>query len=53
VCASAGGPYHGELALIPPSEQFNDLKFGTFNFCPGGATQPIPGSNLFTDNAAC
>jgi phospholipid/cholesterol/gamma-HCH transport system substrate-binding protein len=50
-CASAGGPYAtGELAPIPPSEQFNDLSFGLFTRCPGGATQPIPGSNPFTDD---
>jgi phospholipid/cholesterol/gamma-HCH transport system substrate-binding protein len=50
-CAGGGGPYStGELAPIPPSEQFNDLKFGQFTPCPGGATQPIPGSNPFTDD---
>jgi phospholipid/cholesterol/gamma-HCH transport system substrate-binding protein len=50
-CASAGGPYAtGDLAPIPPSQQFNDLSFGTFTRCPGGATQPIPGSNPFTDD---
>src|SRR5256885_1501202 len=53
VCASAGGPYAtGELAPIPPSEQFNDLKFGIATPCPGGATQPIAGSNPFTDNGS-
>ncbi|MGH2966448.1 MAG: MlaD family protein [Solirubrobacterales bacterium] len=50
-CASAGGAYAtGELAPIPPSQQFNDLKFGTFIRCPGGGTQPIGGSNPFTDD---
>jgi phospholipid/cholesterol/gamma-HCH transport system substrate-binding protein len=44
----AGHP--GELEPIPPSQQFDDLQFGIFKRCPGGATQPIPGSNPFTDN---
>jgi phospholipid/cholesterol/gamma-HCH transport system substrate-binding protein len=53
VCASAGGPYAtGELAPIPPSQQFNDVTFGITTPCPGGATQPIPGSNPFTDNGS-
>jgi phospholipid/cholesterol/gamma-HCH transport system substrate-binding protein len=38
------------LDPIPPSEQFDDLDFGIFTRCPGGATQPITGSNPFTDN---
>jgi phospholipid/cholesterol/gamma-HCH transport system substrate-binding protein len=50
-CASAGGPYAtGELAPIPPNEQFNDLEFGLFTRCPGGSTQPVPDSNPFTDD---
>jgi phospholipid/cholesterol/gamma-HCH transport system substrate-binding protein len=50
-CTGGGGPYTtGELAPIPPSEQFNDLSFGLFTRCPGGATTPIAGSNPFTDN---
>jgi phospholipid/cholesterol/gamma-HCH transport system substrate-binding protein len=50
-CTGGGGPYTtGQLAPIPPSEQFNDLTFGNFIRCPGGATQPIPGSNPFTDD---
>jgi phospholipid/cholesterol/gamma-HCH transport system substrate-binding protein len=40
----------GDLAPIPPSQQFNDLAFGNFTRCPGGATQPIAGSNPFTDD---
>jgi phospholipid/cholesterol/gamma-HCH transport system substrate-binding protein len=40
----------GTLQPIPPSEQFNDLQFRIFRRCPGGATQPIAGSNPFTDN---
>ena len=38
-----------ELAPIMPSEQFDDLVFGLFTRCPGGATQPIAGSNPFLD----
>jgi phospholipid/cholesterol/gamma-HCH transport system substrate-binding protein len=50
-CTGGGGPYAtGELAPIPPSEQFNDLEFGNFTRCPGGATQPVPDSNPFTDD---
>lgn len=49
-CVSAGGPYAtGQLAPIPPSQQFNGLERGPFARCPGGATQPIAGSNPFTD----
>jgi phospholipid/cholesterol/gamma-HCH transport system substrate-binding protein len=40
----------GTLEPIPPSEQFDDLNFSIYTRCPGGATQPIPGSNPFTDN---
>jgi phospholipid/cholesterol/gamma-HCH transport system substrate-binding protein len=40
----------GELEPIPPEEQFDDLQFEQFTRCPGGAVQPIPGSNPFTDN---
>jgi phospholipid/cholesterol/gamma-HCH transport system substrate-binding protein len=39
----------GDLEPIPLSQQFSDLSFGTFTRCPGGATQPIPGSNPFLD----
>jgi hypothetical protein len=50
-CVGGGGPYTtNELAPIPPSQQFNDLDFGIFARCPGGATQPIGGSNPFTDD---
>jgi phospholipid/cholesterol/gamma-HCH transport system substrate-binding protein len=50
-CASAGGTYAtGELAPIHPSNQFDDLEFGLFTRCPGGATQAIPDSNPFTDD---
>ena len=50
-CEGGGGPYStGELAPIPPSEQFDGLKFELRTPCPGGATQPIPGSNPFTDD---
>ena len=40
----------GTLEPIPPSEQFDDLQFGIFKRCPGGATQPEASSNPFTDN---
>jgi phospholipid/cholesterol/gamma-HCH transport system substrate-binding protein len=46
VCA---GHQPGDLEPIPLSQQFNDLQFGTFTRCPGGATQPIAGSNPFLD----
>ena len=50
-CTGGGGPYAtGELAPIPPSEQFDDLEFGNFVRCPGGTTQPITGSNPFMDD---
>ncbi len=52
-CTGGGGPYTtGELAPIPPSQQFNDLDFGIFTRCPGGATTPISGSDPFTDGGA-
>jgi phospholipid/cholesterol/gamma-HCH transport system substrate-binding protein len=52
-CTGGGGPYTtGQLAPIPPSEQFDDLEFDVFTRCPGGATQPIPGSNPFTDDGS-
>jgi phospholipid/cholesterol/gamma-HCH transport system substrate-binding protein len=40
----------GTLEPIPPSQQFDNLQFGIFTRCPGGATQPEAGSNPFTDN---
>jgi phospholipid/cholesterol/gamma-HCH transport system substrate-binding protein len=55
-CATSADPQcapdysQGELAPIPLSEQFDDLSFGQFIRCPGGATQPIAGSNPFTDD---
>jgi phospholipid/cholesterol/gamma-HCH transport system substrate-binding protein len=39
----------GDLEPIPAGQQFNGLEFGNFTRCPGGATQPIPGSNPFLD----
>ena len=52
-CTGGGGPYAtGQLAPIPPSEQFDDLEFGNFIRCPGGTTQPITGSNPFTDDGS-
>ena len=51
MCTGGGGPYTtGQLAPIPSSQQFDGLTFGTFTRCPGGATQPIAGSNPFTDD---
>jgi phospholipid/cholesterol/gamma-HCH transport system substrate-binding protein len=46
VCA---GHSEGDLEPIPLSQQFDGLEFGTFTRCPGGATQPIAGSNPFLD----
>ncbi|MFL5891685.1 MAG: MlaD family protein [Solirubrobacterales bacterium] len=43
------GHQPGDLEPIPLSQQFKDLQFGTFTRCPGGATQPILGSNPFLD----
>jgi phospholipid/cholesterol/gamma-HCH transport system substrate-binding protein len=43
-------PVTRNLDPIPPDEQFNGLNFKIYKRCPGGATQPIPGSNPFTDN---
>ena len=40
----------GTLEPIPPDQQFDNLQFGIFTRCPGGATQPEAGSNPFTDN---
>lgn len=39
----------GDLEPIPASQQFNGLRTGVFTPCPGGATQPIAGSNPFLD----
>ena len=49
VCA---GEEPGTLEPIPPSQQFDDLDFGLFTRCPGGATQPIAGSNPFLDGGS-
>ncbi len=46
---ACAGHSPGSLEPIPPSQQFNGLDFGTFTRCPGGATQPIAGSNPFLD----
>jgi phospholipid/cholesterol/gamma-HCH transport system substrate-binding protein len=46
----------GNLVPIPVNEIFNDYTAGTnfkvFHRCPGGATQPIAGSNPFLDGGA-
>ena len=34
---------------IPPAEKFNDFETAVTTRCPGGATQPISGSNPFLD----
>jgi phospholipid/cholesterol/gamma-HCH transport system substrate-binding protein len=53
VCTPPAPDYAtGELAPVPPSQQFDDLEFGLFTRCPGGATQPISGSNPFTDDGS-
>jgi phospholipid/cholesterol/gamma-HCH transport system substrate-binding protein len=53
VCVGGGGSYStGQLAPIPPSQQFDDLTFRNFIRCPGGATAPVPGSNPFTDDGS-
>jgi phospholipid/cholesterol/gamma-HCH transport system substrate-binding protein len=54
-CATPGDPKctgysQGDLAPIPPAQQFDDLETGLFTRCPGGATQSIAGSNPFTDD---
>ncbi len=50
-CASAGGPYAtGELAPIPPSQQFNDLQFATFQRCPGRGDAGDRWLEPFTDD---
>jgi phospholipid/cholesterol/gamma-HCH transport system substrate-binding protein len=49
VCA---GHSPGDLEPIPLRQQFNDLSFGNFTRCPGGATQPISGSNPFLDGGS-
>lgn len=40
----------GTLEPIPPSQQFDNLDFDISTRCPGGSTQPVAGSNPFTDN---
>jgi phospholipid/cholesterol/gamma-HCH transport system substrate-binding protein len=42
----------GELDPIPPPSQYSGLETGIFTRCPGGATQPIAGSNPFLDDGA-
>jgi phospholipid/cholesterol/gamma-HCH transport system substrate-binding protein len=45
-------PATSALDPIPLANQFNGLDFGVFTRCPGGATQPIAGSNPFLDDGA-
>ena len=42
----------GQLDPIPTSDQYTGLDTGVFKRCPGGATQPIAGSNPFLDDGA-
>ena len=45
----------GELVPIPPAQQLSAypaLGTGPFERCPGGSTQPLPGSNPFLDDGA-
>jgi phospholipid/cholesterol/gamma-HCH transport system substrate-binding protein len=42
----------GQLDPIAASQQYQGLDVGTFTRCPGGATQPIAGSNPFLDDGA-
>jgi phospholipid/cholesterol/gamma-HCH transport system substrate-binding protein len=50
VCTGAYGP--GDLAPIPPSQQFDGLEFDAYIRCPGGAIPSIAGSNPFTDDGS-
>jgi phospholipid/cholesterol/gamma-HCH transport system substrate-binding protein len=43
-------PATSVLDPIPSTEQFAAFDNGFFNRCPGGATQPIAGSNPFLDD---
>jgi phospholipid/cholesterol/gamma-HCH transport system substrate-binding protein len=47
-CAPVAGTC--TLDPIPVSQQFADLNFQISTRCPGGATQPIAGSNPFLDD---
>ncbi|MDP9276961.1 MAG: MlaD family protein [Actinomycetota bacterium] len=47
-CSAPGSPR--TLEPIPADRQFEGLNFKIYKRCPGGSTQPIPGSNPFTDN---
>jgi len=40
----------GNLVPIPPDQRFNGFDTDITTRCPGGATQPIPGSNPFLDD---
>jgi phospholipid/cholesterol/gamma-HCH transport system substrate-binding protein len=43
-------PATSALDPIPLTDQFNGLETGITTRCPGGATQPILGSNPFLDD---
>jgi phospholipid/cholesterol/gamma-HCH transport system substrate-binding protein len=40
----------GNLVPIPPQNKFDGFETEISTRCPGGATQPIPGSNPFLDD---
>jgi phospholipid/cholesterol/gamma-HCH transport system substrate-binding protein len=40
----------GNLVPIPPDQRFNGFDTEVATRCPGGVTQPIPGSNPFLDD---
>jgi phospholipid/cholesterol/gamma-HCH transport system substrate-binding protein len=40
------------LNPIPPQTQYVNIQTGAFTRCPGGATQPISGSNPFLDDGS-
>ncbi|MGH2952701.1 MAG: MlaD family protein [Solirubrobacterales bacterium] len=45
-------PLTGVLDAILPTDQLTGFDSGFFDRCPGGATQPISGSNPFLDDGA-
>ncbi len=42
----------GVLTPQSPSQQYNGIQNGIYTRCPGGATQPISGSNPFLDDGS-
>lgn len=41
-----------QLDPVPVGQQYDNLDTGTFTRCPGGAIQPLAGSNPFLDDGA-